>query len=94
MSGSHVVRILDGTRYPKGNAIHHERILPMSEFKQQVDPLAEAKAWLAHMEKTLAKLAAEPVLQDENGAGAEGGRPSPNFRMPEAAKRSQIIVAN
>jgi hypothetical protein len=94
MSGSRVLRILNGTRHPKGNAIHHERILPMSEFKQQVDPLAEAKAWLAQMEKALAKLAVEPVLQNENDAPAECGRGSADCTMPEAAKRSHRMVTH
>jgi hypothetical protein len=47
----------------------------MSEFqspsKQNVDPLADAKAWLAHMEKALAKLAEEhvgPLRRDQASA--------------------------
>ena len=66
----------------------------MSELKQLVDPLAEAKAWLAHMEKTLAKLAAEHARQHENDGPAECGGLSLNPMMTEAAKRSQKIVAN
>jgi len=56
----------------------------MLEFKQQVDPLAEAKAWLAHMEKTLARVAADSVLQNENDGSPECERPSPKFNEIEA----------
>jgi len=37
----------------------------MSELKSQLqdaDPLADARAWLAHMEQTLVRLAAERAL--------------------------------
>lgn len=40
----------------------------MSDLKSQLqhgDPLADARVWLAHMEKTLARLAAEHALEKE-----------------------------
>jgi hypothetical protein len=88
MSGSHVERNL------KGSATVQERMLAMSEFKQQIDPLADAKAWLAQMEKTLAKLAAERILQNEHDARAECRCVSPNCTMPKAATGSQKVVTN
>ena len=46
----------------------HEGMLSMSEFRSQiehVDPLADARAWLARMEQTLARLAAECAPERE-----------------------------
>jgi hypothetical protein len=60
----------------------------MLEFKQQVDPLADAKAWLAHMEKTLAKVAAERVHQNDDDDSAESGRLSPNATNDRGGKGS------
>jgi|RhiMethySRZTD1v2_1073278.scaffolds.fasta_scaffold3594734_1 hypothetical protein len=63
----------------------------MLEFKQPADPLADAKAWLARMEKTLAKLAAECGLQNGNDDGPpECGRLPSNSKMiegPDAQKK-------
>jgi hypothetical protein len=47
----------------------HERMQATLEFKTQPphpDPLADARAWLAHMEQTLVRLAAEYVPKEEN----------------------------
>jgi len=47
----------------------HERMSSMSEFKSQLqhaDPLADARAWLAHMKQTIVRLAAERALEEEN----------------------------
>jgi len=60
----------------------------MLEFKQQVDPLADAKAWLAHMEKALAKVAAERIHQNDDDAATESGRLSPNATDDRGGKRS------
>lgn len=41
----------------------------MSGFNSQperADPLADARAWMAHMEQTLARLAAEHTLENKN----------------------------
>jgi hypothetical protein len=41
----------------------------VSEFNSQhqhADPLADARAWLEHMERTIARLAAERTLAKEN----------------------------
>jgi hypothetical protein len=41
----------------------------MSELRsqlQQADPLADARAWLAHVQQTLVRLAGERALEKEN----------------------------
>jgi hypothetical protein len=60
----------------------------MLEFKQQVDPLADAKAWLAHMEKTIEKLAAEHVHQDKNDRQPECETPFSEFQDDRRLERS------
>jgi len=70
-------------------------MLSMSELESQLrhaDPLADARAWLAQMERTLARLAAEYAVATENDRPGGVARSAPSKEHDQCPPLPNILL--